>query len=131
MEWWERCDAVHRQGPGIAAPEPPYPSLGGQPCPPEQGIGDRLKRADDRPDPPPLDQPLPGARLPLTAGTTRQVVELTRTSIQKVRNGGQQAVVVQHVNVSGGGQAMVAGTVKMRTKKVRERSAKAEGQTLQ
>jgi hypothetical protein len=38
-------------------------------------------------------------------------------TIQKVRSGGRQTVVVQHVNVGDGGQAMVAGQVKVRGKK--------------
>ena len=38
-------------------------------------------------------------------------------TIQKVRSGGWQTVVVQHVNVGEGGQAMVAGQVKVRAKK--------------
>ncbi len=40
-------------------------------------------------------------------------------TIQKVRSGGRQTVVVQHVNVGDGGQAMVAGQVKVRAKKDR------------
>ena len=35
-------------------------------------------------------------------------------TIQKVRSGGTQTVVVQHVNVGHGGQAMVAGEVEVR-----------------
>lgn len=46
-------------------------------------------------------------------------------TLQRVRNGGQQTVVVQHVNVGDGGRAMVAGQVKLRGKK---RCAKVEGQ---
>ena len=38
-------------------------------------------------------------------------------TIAKVRSGGRQTVVVQHVNVGDGGQAMVAGQVKVRGKK--------------
>jgi hypothetical protein len=49
-------------------------------------------------------------------------------TLQKIRSGGQQTVVVQHVNVSDGGQAMVAGEVKVRGKRPR-RGAKVEGQT--
>jgi hypothetical protein len=47
-------------------------------------------------------------------------------TIAKVRSGGQQTVVVQHVNVGDGGRAVVAGQVKSRSKK---RTAKVEGQT--
>jgi hypothetical protein len=38
-------------------------------------------------------------------------------TLQKMRSGGQQTVVVQHVNVGDGGRAMVAGQVKLRGKK--------------
>jgi len=40
-------------------------------------------------------------------------------TIQKLRSGGQQTVVVQHVNVGDGGRAMVAGEVKVRGKRPR------------
>ena len=49
-------------------------------------------------------------------------------TIAKVRSGGKQTVVVQHVNVGDGGQAMVAGQVKLRGKRRREKQAKVEGQ---
>ena len=42
----------------------------------------------------------------------------------KIRSGGQQTVVVQHVNVGDGGRAMVAGQVKSQSK---ARTAKVEG----
>jgi hypothetical protein len=48
-------------------------------------------------------------------------------TLTKVRSGGQQVVVVQHVNVGDGGRAMVAGQVKVRGKDGREESAKGEG----
>jgi hypothetical protein len=50
-------------------------------------------------------------------------------TIQKVRSGGQQVVVVQHVNVGDGGRAMVAGQVKVRGKDVRKEPAKVAGET--
>jgi hypothetical protein len=50
-------------------------------------------------------------------------------TIAKVRSGGQQTVVVQHIAVGDGGQAMVAGQVKVRRKKRCERPSKAEGAT--
>jgi hypothetical protein len=50
-------------------------------------------------------------------------------TIQKVRSGGQQTVVVQHVNVGDGGRAMVAGQVKLRGKDRRNEPAKVEGET--
>jgi hypothetical protein len=34
------------------------------------------------------------------------------TTLQRLRSGGQQTVVVQHVQVNDGGQAIVAGKVK-------------------
>jgi hypothetical protein len=50
-------------------------------------------------------------------------------TLTKVRSGGQQTVVVQHVNVGDGGQAMVAGQVKVRGKDGRKEPAKVEGET--
>ena len=41
-------------------------------------------------------------------------------TIAKVRSGAKQTVVVQHVNVGDGGQAMVAGQAKLRGKRRRE-----------
>ena len=48
-------------------------------------------------------------------------------TIAKVRSGGKQTVVVQHVSVGDGGRAMVAGQVKLRGKRRREKQAKVEG----
>ena len=48
-------------------------------------------------------------------------------TIAKVRSGGQQTVVVQHVNVGDGGRAMVAGQVKLRGKRRCAKQAKMEG----
>ena len=48
-------------------------------------------------------------------------------TIQKVRSGGQQTVVVQHVNVGDGGRAMVAGQVKVRGKKRTQRAREGGG----
>jgi hypothetical protein len=48
-------------------------------------------------------------------------------TIAKVRSGGQQTVVVQHVNVGDGGQAVVAGQVKVRGKRRGEKQVKVEG----
>ena len=39
-------------------------------------------------------------------------------TIAKIRSGGQQTVVVQHVNVGDGGRAMVAGQVRARPTEV-------------
>jgi hypothetical protein len=49
-------------------------------------------------------------------------------TLAKVRSGGQQTVVVQHVNVGDGGRAVVAGQVKSRSKKRRAKQANVEGQ---
>jgi hypothetical protein len=48
-------------------------------------------------------------------------------TIAKVRSGGKQTVVVQHIDVGDGGRAMVAGQVKVRGKRRREKQAKVEG----
>jgi hypothetical protein len=48
-------------------------------------------------------------------------------TLAKVRSGGQQTVVVQHIDVGAGGQAMVAGQVKVRGNKRRAKQAKVEG----
>ena len=48
-------------------------------------------------------------------------------TIAKVRSGGQQTVVVQHIDVGAGGQAMVTGQVKVRGNKRREKQVKVEG----
>jgi hypothetical protein len=50
-------------------------------------------------------------------------------TLQRIRSGGQQTVVVQHVNVGDGGRAMVAGQMKLRGKKRCAQPAKVEGQT--
>jgi hypothetical protein len=47
-------------------------------------------------------------------------------TLTKVRSGGQQTVVVQHVNVGDGGQAMVAGQVKLRGRKQPKVEGEAE-----
>jgi hypothetical protein len=49
-------------------------------------------------------------------------------TIQKVRSGGKQVLVVQHVSVGDGGQAMVAGQVKLRGKGHGKKHAKVEGE---
>jgi hypothetical protein len=44
-------------------------------------------------------------------------------TLQKIRSGGTQHIVVQHINVGNGGQAMVAGEVKVRGKRGRRPGA--------
>ena len=41
-----------------------------------------------------------------------QVYQEGLLALQKLRSGGKQTVVVQHVQVSEGGQAVIAGSVK-------------------
>jgi hypothetical protein len=48
-------------------------------------------------------------------------------TLQKIRSGGTQTVIVQHVNVGDGGRAMVAGQVKVRGKKGRGPGANGRG----
>lgn len=48
-------------------------------------------------------------------------------TLQRLRNGGKQTVVVQHVTVADGGQAVVAGQVKAGTKRRRGRLASDGG----
>jgi hypothetical protein len=48
-------------------------------------------------------------------------------TLERVRNGGKQTVVVQHVTVAGGGQAVVAGQVKTGPKRRRRGVASGGG----
>jgi hypothetical protein len=48
-------------------------------------------------------------------------------TLQKIRSGGKQVVVVQHIAVGDGGKAMVAGQVKLRGKKRCASPEKREG----
>jgi hypothetical protein len=52
-------------------------------------------------------------------------------TLAKIRSGGQQTVVVQHVNVGDGGRAMVAGQVKVRAKTARRRGDHLPGERAQ
>ena len=56
--------------------------------------------------------PLEMARLSNAAARMMQVYQEALLTLQKVRNGGKQTVVVQHVRVSEGGQAVIAGSMK-------------------
>ena len=61
-----------------------------------------------------FDQALqPGERARLTNAAARmmQVYQEGFLTLQKIRTGGKQTVVVQHVQVSEGGQAVIAGSV--------------------
>jgi hypothetical protein len=57
-------------------------------------------------------QPVEMARLSNAAARMMQVYQEAFLALQKIRTGGKQTVVVQHVQVSQGGQAVIAGSVK-------------------
>jgi hypothetical protein len=56
--------------------------------------------------------PVEMARLSNAAARMMQVYQEALLTLQKIRTGGKQTVVVQHVQVSQGGQAVIAGSVK-------------------
>lgn len=56
-------------------------------------------------------QSIEAARLAASAARLMETVQRAALTIERLRNGGRQTVVVQHVNVADGGQAVVAGTV--------------------
>jgi hypothetical protein len=56
--------------------------------------------------------PVEMARLSNAAARMMQVYQEAFLALQKIRTGGKQTVVVQHVQVSQGGQAVIAGSVK-------------------
>lgn len=56
--------------------------------------------------------PVEVARLSNSAARMMQVFQEGLLVLQKIRTGGKQTVVVQHVQVSEGGQAVIAGNVK-------------------
>jgi hypothetical protein len=51
-------------------------------------------------------------RLVNVAARLMDVYQAGLVTLQRLRTGGRQEVVVQHVQVSAGGQAVVAGTIK-------------------
>jgi hypothetical protein len=55
--------------------------------------------------------PVEVARLSNAAARMMQVYQEGLLTLQKLRTGGKQTVVVQHVQVSEGGQAVIAGSV--------------------
>jgi hypothetical protein len=55
------------------------------------------------------------ARLSNAAARMMQIFQEGLLVLQKLRTGGKQTVVVQHVQVSDGGQAVIAGSVKSET----------------
>jgi len=56
--------------------------------------------------------PVEMARLSNAAARMMQVYQEAFLALHKIRTGGKQTVVVQHVQVSEGGQAVIAGSVK-------------------
>lgn len=56
--------------------------------------------------------PVEVARLSNAAARMMQIYQEGLLTLQKIRTGGKQIVVVQHVQVSDGGQAVIAGNVK-------------------
>ena len=50
-------------------------------------------------------------RMANTAARLMDTFQHGLLALERMRNGGRQVVTVQHVNVSDGGQAVVAGTV--------------------
>ena len=56
--------------------------------------------------------PVEMARLSNAEARMMQVYQEAFLTLQKIRTGGKQTVVVQHVQVSQGGQAVIAGSVK-------------------
>jgi hypothetical protein len=55
--------------------------------------------------------PVEMARLSNAAARMMQVFQEGLLTLQKIRTGGKQTVVVQHVQVSDGGQAVIAGSM--------------------
>lgn len=56
--------------------------------------------------------PVEMARLSNAAARMMQVFQEGLLTLQRIRTGGKQTVVVQHVQVSDGGQAVIAGSMK-------------------
>jgi len=68
-----------------------------------KALGEQLGRAL-----PPVEL----VRLTNAAARLMDVYQAAFVTLQRARTGGRQEVVVQHVHVSGGGQAVIAGTMK-------------------
>jgi hypothetical protein len=56
--------------------------------------------------------PFEMVRLSNAASRMMQIYQEALLTLQKIRTGGKQTVVVQHVEVSEGGQAVIAGSMK-------------------
>ncbi len=68
--------------------------------------------------------PVEMARLTNAAARMMDTYQAAFLALQKIRTGGKQTVVVQHVRVSEGGQAVIAGSVKAGGYKGREGEGK-------
>jgi hypothetical protein len=55
--------------------------------------------------------PVEAARLMNTAARLMQVYQSACLTLQRIKTGGKQTVVVQHVQVADGGQAVIAASV--------------------
>lgn len=64
--------------------------------------------------------PVEMARLSNASARMIQVYQEGLLTLQKLRTGGKQTVVVQHVQVGEGGQAVIAGNMKAGGRKCRE-----------
>jgi hypothetical protein len=64
--------------------------------------------------------PVEAARLTNAAARMMDVYQAGLLTLQKIRTGGKQTVVVQHVQVSDGGQAVIAGSLGDRGSKAGE-----------
>lgn len=56
--------------------------------------------------------PVEMARLTNAAARMMDTYQAAFLTLQKIRTGGKQTVVIQHVQVAGGGQALIAGSMK-------------------
>ena len=65
-------------------------------------------------------QPAEVARLSNAAARMMQVYQEALLTLQKIRSGGKQTFLVQHVQVSEGGQAVITGNMKTGGRKERE-----------
>ncbi len=66
------------------------------------------------------------ARLLNASSRTMDTYQHALLTLERMRNGGKQTVVVQHVTVADGGQAVVAGQVKAGAKR-RRRGVVSDG----
>jgi hypothetical protein len=67
------------------------------------------------------------ARMAATAARLMETCQRGALALDRLKNGGQQTVTVQHVNVTDGGQAVVAGTIRQRSRKAKESTDDDQG----